>query len=620
MVAIDQVISGLTSIVPEETNGAAINHDQTNGVDHEAFTRLRSDKLELERLYLALMEEHQTLKGSHEEAQAGRDELRRDLDLAIAEKEKSKAATVDVVYKGEIVNLQAQLRKSEDRLAEAETEVRRLTLAGQESNKKISDLQAKADESVKLKDQLDEYRHLADKNQRTENTIEKYKKKLEESSGLRLQLKDLESQNADLLQRNSSLEREYAKLVEFKPLMEDYKEQISQLNSRNASLTEEVTNLKYNADQSVLSVNALEEQRSKHEDELQALQERIEELELERGVSESRRRGRKSELGRLLANGDEDEEERGASVDDSLAAAASTQELVPQSQLEEAQRLRAKYESDYWTEHRERLRLSGQLERIRNGNGSAEDETTLALRMRLNEAVEELEDLKKTHEEVNSKLEVSERDLTIAKSDLHLVGKDQLEILAALRAEVGQEKVALEEETTRLKTELASSEDQSRKMASQIQGLLMEKIATMDSERASSSMKDVDSRAMSPSDSVVSREEAESDKMKLKRARAFIKVQDKMIKDAQAAAGAAAAAKASAPLEGAKRDELVESLKRENENLKTEQRLISSAYHHLASSRRPISGRIGGGDSQPKSWLYQQQARTSVSRRLLEKP
>lgn len=53
----------------------------------------------------------------------------------------------------------------------------------------VEDLQRKADEGARLKDQVDEYKHAADKLQRTENVIEKYKKKLEEGADVRRQVK-----------------------------------------------------------------------------------------------------------------------------------------------------------------------------------------------------------------------------------------------------------------------------------------------------------------------------------------------------------------------------------------------------------------------------------------------
>lgn len=42
---------------------------------------------------------------------------------------------------------------------------------------------------MRLKDQVDEYRHAAEKLNKTENVMEKYKKKLEESAEMRKKVK-----------------------------------------------------------------------------------------------------------------------------------------------------------------------------------------------------------------------------------------------------------------------------------------------------------------------------------------------------------------------------------------------------------------------------------------------
>jgi protein HOOK3 len=45
------------------------------------------------------------------------------------------------------------------------------------------------DESSLLKDELDEYRHVMDKLHKAENTLEKHKKKMEDSGDLKRQIK-----------------------------------------------------------------------------------------------------------------------------------------------------------------------------------------------------------------------------------------------------------------------------------------------------------------------------------------------------------------------------------------------------------------------------------------------
>ena len=82
----------------------------------------------------------------------------------------------------------------------------RLTAFVTDLTKKLEELQTKADETDRLKDQVDEcasvierekmvanaiqrYKHASDKLRKTENVMEKYKKKLQEGADLRLQLK-----------------------------------------------------------------------------------------------------------------------------------------------------------------------------------------------------------------------------------------------------------------------------------------------------------------------------------------------------------------------------------------------------------------------------------------------
>jgi len=53
----------------------------------------------------------------------------------------------------------------------------------------MEEIQHKAKEYDGLKDQLDEYKHAADKLQKAESVIGKYKKKLEEGADLRRKIK-----------------------------------------------------------------------------------------------------------------------------------------------------------------------------------------------------------------------------------------------------------------------------------------------------------------------------------------------------------------------------------------------------------------------------------------------
>lgn len=53
----------------------------------------------------------------------------------------------------------------------------------------IDELTARAEEADRLKDQMDELRHAADRATKAENVVEKYKRKLEETADVRRSLK-----------------------------------------------------------------------------------------------------------------------------------------------------------------------------------------------------------------------------------------------------------------------------------------------------------------------------------------------------------------------------------------------------------------------------------------------
>lgn len=270
----------------------------------------------------------------------------------------------------------------------------------------MEELQVKADEAVRLKDQVDEYRHAADKLQKTENVMEKYKKKLEESADLRRHVKALEEQNATLVDQNAALEEEYRKVSAFKPLMESYKNQITELETKNSSRAKEIDALKYEVEQAKTRLKVAAEERVRDSEALELYQERVRELEAPRsaipktptaatspGGFNSTTGVSGSLEGELRASEDDaaDVQGLGGELDDAvtgttmtdlklqirklkrdLEAASKNQAeasriLVLENLLEDANRMKARYESDYLQAHREKLVLQTELEEIRSG-------------------------------------------------------------------------------------------------------------------------------------------------------------------------------------------------------------------------------------------------------------
>lgn len=120
-------------------------------------------------------------------------------------------------------------------------------------------------------------------------------------------------------------------------------------------------------------------------------------------------------------------------------------------------------------------------------------EAAIALRQRLNETVEEYENLRKEHAELEVRLDTVNRELTIAKSDCEsvkfgfllwfnkipavtLVNKDQLDILASLRESVNEDKAGLEADVQKLRKQTKELGEKNRMQLEQINGLLLEKV------------------------------------------------------------------------------------------------------------------------------------------------
>lgn len=292
-------------------------------------------------------------------------------------------------------------------------------------------MRAKADEAVRLKDKLDEYKHAIDKLQKTENVIEKYKKKLEEGADLRRQMKALEDQNTELLDRNKEVEGEYRKVLAFKSLMESYKEQIHTLEKKNSTLATEKNKIEYEARLQNQQFQQIEADRTRDSEQIQLLEDKIRELEfsgvqgtplssdlqdMETDDMESSMMGQRtaqttelkltiSRLEREIQSLREDTQDEGGS-----------KATVLQHLLDDANKSKAKFEQDYLEEHQAKIILQSELDRIRGGKGD-ESEVAFTLRSTLNSCEKELSETKKTLAEMETNLEQTKKELVIVQSD-----------------------------------------------------------------------------------------------------------------------------------------------------------------------------------------------------------
>ncbi|KAG6889791.1 hypothetical protein C0992_004209 [Termitomyces sp. T32_za158] len=498
-------------------SGANMNEDDHYYRIQSERSQIFSEKETLQKVYEALLEEYRILQTSFDDVVAEKEDALSRLQVVRRDVDNRRSEKTDGVLRAELERLRGAVQKGEETLAVTETELEKSTALVVDLTKRCEELQHRADERDKYKDQVDEYRHAADKLQKTENVMEKYKKKLQEGADLRQRVKALESQNADLVDKNASIEEEYRKVAAFKPLMESYKNQIADLESRNSVRAQEVDAAKFELEQCQTKLRINAEERIKDSETLELYQERVRELELlshrptpsshiekpsDGEFTEAELLGTDDHDG--VVNDDMDDHAGlglGGELDDAITGTTMTdlklqvrslkreleavkknevdasRVLVLENLLEDANRMKARYESDYLAAQREKLVLQRDLEEIRSGKSFGDGaEAAIALRQRLNETVDQLETLRKENVELQVKFDTQERELTIAKSDLTLVNKDQLDILATLRDSVNEDKVALEADVERLRKQNKELTDKNRMQLEQVNTLLFEKV------------------------------------------------------------------------------------------------------------------------------------------------
>ena len=220
----------------------------------------------------------------------------------------------------------------------------------------------------------------------------------------------LERQNADLVDKNASIEEEYRKVAAFKPLMESYKTQIIELETKSSSKNQEIESLKFELEQSRTKLKITLAERAKDAETLELYQERVRELELTSSTKSAELGGQfprhEKQDSDILSSELSDEDNHGTNLatdindhaqglggelDDAITGTTMTdlkiqvrrlkreldavkkneadasRLLVMENLLEDANRMKARYESDYLAAHREKLVLQRDLEEIRNG-------------------------------------------------------------------------------------------------------------------------------------------------------------------------------------------------------------------------------------------------------------
>lgn len=147
-------------------------------------------------------------------------------------------------------------------------------------NERIEQLQSLAEESQMLKDEMDVLRHSQEKVIKYESTIELYKKKLEELSDMRKQMKALEEKNVTYMNETMNLQEDLKKANSLKTQVDTYKKQVHQLQIQVSDLQRRADKAEFEARKSKEKLTNLDGENERLRQERMKLKEENEELQL----------------------------------------------------------------------------------------------------------------------------------------------------------------------------------------------------------------------------------------------------------------------------------------------------------------------------------------------------
>jgi protein HOOK3 len=140
------------------------------------------------------------------------------------------------------------------------------------------DLQKAADEANHLKDEVDALRETADKVAKYELTIESYKKKMEDFSDLRRQVKILEDKNMEYLQNKIDYEEEVKRAGLIRNHLELCKKQLTEVHHKLDEQSNKCDKLEYDTKKLETQLSAVQRERDRLIIERDTLKETNEEL------------------------------------------------------------------------------------------------------------------------------------------------------------------------------------------------------------------------------------------------------------------------------------------------------------------------------------------------------
>ena len=203
------------------------------------------------------------------------------LQLRLDEFDNPEESGSTMIYSG----LRKQVEDLKDEIFKIETSRDDYRLKVELMEKEVFELQSKqeelqkaADEANHLKDEIDALRETADKAAKYESTIESYKKKMEDLSDLRRQVKILEDKNMEYMESKITYEEETKRAALVRNHLELCKQQLAECHHKLDEQSHKCDRLEFEAKKMEAKLSSLQRERDRLIIERDALRETNEEL------------------------------------------------------------------------------------------------------------------------------------------------------------------------------------------------------------------------------------------------------------------------------------------------------------------------------------------------------
>lgn len=314
-----------------------------------------------------------------------------------------------------------------------------MSLKNQQLSSKTVSLNQKLNQEYEKNDfpkiQLDEFKQIVDKLEKTEMMNEKLRKKIDdlneqknEISHLKSVVDDLNKKNSKYLVNQDDLEEHFQKVAGLKPLIDTYKAQIEQLEEKNSQLHVEQLNLSFQVKEFKTRIKRYEQEHERDSEKIMELEEHIRDIEL--GVGESK-------------------ESKDILKEQSLKLLSQTKELervrVLENLLQDANSLKQKFQEDYQQVYKQNISLLNQIQQLKTFS----DPSSADLVLKLTHAESQL---KRMQSETDLKKEEKHKSRTSFSPDKRLFDENK-KIIARCET-LEQEKANLETNLSEINTKM----------------------------------------------------------------------------------------------------------------------------------------------------------------------